>query len=36
MQEAGIKRDKRKARIDARAAAIILQTYLDAERSERR
>jgi putative holliday junction resolvase len=36
MQEAGIKREKRKARIDARAAAIILQTYLDAERSERR
>ncbi|MDB5082069.1 MAG: Holliday junction resolvase YqgF [Chloroflexi bacterium] len=36
MQEAGVKREKRKANIDARAAAIILQTYLDAERSERR
>jgi putative Holliday junction resolvase len=36
MQEAGVKREKRKAKIDARAAAIILQTYLDAERSERR
>ncbi len=36
MQEAGVKRLKRKANIDARAAAIILQTYLDVERSERR
>ncbi len=36
MQEAGVKRQKRKANIDARAAAIILQTYLDVERSERR
>ena len=36
MQEAGVKREKRKANIDARAAAIILQTYLDTERSERR
>lgn len=36
MQEAGVKREKRKANIDARAAAIILQTYLDVERSERR
>ena len=36
MQEAGVKREKRRANIDARAAAIILQTYLDAERSERR
>jgi putative Holliday junction resolvase len=36
MQEAVVKREKRKANIDARAAAIILQTYLDAERSERR
>lgn len=36
MQEAGVRRDKRKANLDARAAAIILQTYLDVERSERR
>lgn len=36
MQEAGVKREKRKATLDARAAAIILQTYLDVERSERR
>jgi len=36
MLEAGVRRDKRKANLDARAAAIILQTYLDVERSERR
>lgn len=35
MQEAGIKREKRRALIDARAAAIILQTYLDSKRNYR-
>ena len=35
MQEAGIKREKRRALIDARAAAIILQTYLDSKRNFR-
>lgn len=36
MQLEGVRRDKRKATIDARAAAIILQTYLDRERYTRR
>ena len=36
MQEAGIKKEKRRANIDAHAAAIILQTYLDIERSNKR
>jgi putative holliday junction resolvase len=31
----GMRRDKRKANIDARAAAIILQSYLDRERINR-
>ncbi len=35
MQEAGVKRHKRRTSIDARAAAIILQTYLDSKRSRR-
>ncbi len=35
MQEAGMRPQKRKANIDARAAAIILQSYLDAERRQR-
>jgi putative holliday junction resolvase len=34
MQEVGVKRNKRRAQIDARAAAIILQTYLDARRNQ--
>lgn len=36
MQLEGVRRDKRKATIDARAAAIILQTYLDRELYTRR
>lgn len=32
MLAAGVKRQKRKANIDATAAALILQTYLDLER----
>ncbi|NWJ96377.1 MAG: Holliday junction resolvase RuvX [Chloroflexi bacterium] len=32
MLEAGVKRNKRRAKIDATAAALILQAYLDAER----
>ena len=35
MQAAGIKREKRRANIDARAAAIILQTYLNTERNRK-
>lgn len=31
LREAGVKRDKRKAAIDSMAAALILQSYLDAE-----
>ncbi len=34
--EAGQRRDKRRANIDATAAALILQTYLDLERSRQR
>ncbi len=34
--EAGQKRDKRRANIDATAAALILQTYLDLERTRNR
>ena len=33
MIEAGVKRDKRKKRLDSEAAAFILQGYLDRERS---
>ncbi len=33
LMEAGIKPHKRKASIDATAAALILQTYLDSKRS---
>ncbi len=36
MLEAGYKRDKRRANIDATAAALILQAYLDAERNKAR
>jgi len=32
--EAGMKRDKRKKRLDSVAAALILQGYLDSERSD--
>ena len=34
--DAGQNRDKRRANIDATAAALILQTYLDLERTQRR
>lgn len=34
MRAAGTKRDRRKAMIDAVAAAIILQSYLDARRAQ--
>lgn len=34
MRAAGAKRDRRKAMIDAVAAAIILQSYLDARRAQ--
>lgn len=34
MVEAGVKRGKRKGRIDSVAAAIILQGYLDRQRNE--
>jgi len=34
MIEAGVRRDKRKKRIDAVAAALILQEYLDTVRTE--
>ncbi len=34
--QAGFKRQKRRANIDATAAAVILQTYLDIERNEAR
>ncbi len=34
MAEAGVKRGKRKKRLDSVAAAIILQAYLDRERSD--
>jgi len=34
--EAGFKREKRRANIDATAAALILQAYLDAERNQAR
>ena len=33
MQEAGVKSRKRRINIDAQAAAVILQAYLDTERS---
>jgi putative Holliday junction resolvase len=36
MLEAGYKREKRRANIDATAAALILQTYLDTERNKAR
>lgn len=36
MLEAGYKREKRRANIDAAAAALILQAYLDSERNKRR
>jgi len=35
MIEAGVKREKRKQRLDSEAAAFILQGYLDRERSNK-
>ncbi len=35
LAEAGVKRDKRKKHLDSVAAAIILQGYLDRERSDK-
>jgi putative Holliday junction resolvase len=36
MTEAKVKKNKRKANLDAAAAAIFLQTYLDKERRQRK